>query len=243
MPLEEYRRKRDFADDARAGAGRPRRAQRPLHRPAAPRHRAPLRLPPRDRRRPRQLGGAEGADPRPGRAAAGDAHRGPPHRVPRLRGRHPAKRVRRRRRDRLGLGHVRAGGRDPDPATALRSGRDQVRAARRAAARPLHASSGPSGRARPRRRTASSGCSSTSATSSRSTAGMPRTTRRSVKTGRTNDEVRAGVAPRFEAPPPPPAGEIDLSAAIDGADARLHPADEGHPGRRARSTIPTGCSR
>ena len=35
----------------------------------------------------------------------------------------------------------------------------------------------------------------------------------SVKTGRTNDEVLAGVAPRFEKPPPKPPGEIDLSAA------------------------------
>ena len=35
----------------------------------------------------------------------------------------------------------------------------------------------------------------------------------SVRSGRTNDEVRDGVAPRFEAPPPAPAGEIDLSAA------------------------------
>ena len=36
---------------------------------------------------------------------------------------------------------------------------------------------------------------------------------RSVKTGRTNDEVHEGVPPRFEAQPPRPVGEIDLSAA------------------------------
>ena len=36
---------------------------------------------------------------------------------------------------------------------------------------------------------------------------------RSVKTGRTNDEVRDGVPPRFEADPPRAAGELDLSAA------------------------------
>jgi bifunctional non-homologous end joining protein LigD len=36
---------------------------------------------------------------------------------------------------------------------------------------------------------------------------------RSVKTGRTNDEVRDGVPPRFDAQPPRPVGEIDLSAA------------------------------
>ena len=37
----------------------------------------------------------------------------------------------------------------------------------------------------------------------------------SVKTGRTNDEVREGVPPRFEAAPPAPAGELDLSSATD----------------------------
>ncbi len=36
---------------------------------------------------------------------------------------------------------------------------------------------------------------------------------RSVKSGRTNDEVRDGVPARFEAQPPRPVGEIDLSAA------------------------------
>jgi bifunctional non-homologous end joining protein LigD len=38
---------------------------------------------------------------------------------------------------------------------------------------------------------------------------------RSVKTGRTNDEVRDGVPPHFEAQPPRPVGEVDLSAARD----------------------------
>jgi bifunctional non-homologous end joining protein LigD len=37
----------------------------------------------------------------------------------------------------------------------------------------------------------------------------------SVRSGLTNDEVRDGVAPRFDAPPPPPPGEIDLSAAVE----------------------------
>ena len=35
----------------------------------------------------------------------------------------------------------------------------------------------------------------------------------SVKTGRTNDEVKAGMPPRFMADPPRPPGEVDLSAA------------------------------
>jgi bifunctional non-homologous end joining protein LigD len=38
---------------------------------------------------------------------------------------------------------------------------------------------------------------------------------RSAKTGRTNDEVRDGVEPRFNGEPPRPVGEIDLSAAHD----------------------------
>ncbi|CAN5522339.1 DNA ligase D [soil metagenome] len=37
----------------------------------------------------------------------------------------------------------------------------------------------------------------------------------SVRSGRTNDEVLTGVAPRFEGLPPPPVGEIDLAAARD----------------------------
>src|SRR5690606_20906083 len=36
---------------------------------------------------------------------------------------------------------------------------------------------------------------------------------RSVKTGRTNDEVRDGRPPAFTRPPPAPVGEVDLSAA------------------------------
>lgn len=36
----------------------------------------------------------------------------------------------------------------------------------------------------------------------------------SVKTGRTNDEVRDGLAARFEADPPRPPGDVDLSAAL-----------------------------
>jgi len=37
----------------------------------------------------------------------------------------------------------------------------------------------------------------------------------SVQTGRTNDEVKDGVAPRFTAPPPRAPGEVDLSAVDD----------------------------
>ena len=38
---------------------------------------------------------------------------------------------------------------------------------------------------------------------------------RSVRSGRTNDEVLKGAKPRFEADPPPPVGDVDLSAASD----------------------------
>ncbi len=40
---------------------------------------------------------------------------------------------------------------------------------------------------------------------------------RSVKTGRTNDELAAGREPRFEAPPPAPEPTLDLSAATEAA--------------------------
>ena len=56
----------------------------------------------------------------------GGARRGPPDRVLRLRGRDPARRVRRRRRHRLGLGHLRGGahrrsGRRPSPTASSTS--------------------------------------------------------------------------------------------------------------------------
>ena len=90
-------------------------ARWPLRRPAPPGHAAPLRLPPRGRWRPRELGRAARTHAGPGRAPHGDARRGPPDRVLRLRGRHPGEAVRRGRRDRLGLGHL--GGRGARPPT------------------------------------------------------------------------------------------------------------------------------
>ena len=105
--LADYRAKRDFAVTAEpSGTDPPPDARPPVRRPASPGQPAPLRPAPRDRRRPRQLGGAEGADARPGRPAPRRARRGPPARLLRLRGRDPGRRVRRRRRHRLGLGHV-----------------------------------------------------------------------------------------------------------------------------------------
>ena len=80
-------------EDAGAGPSRRRRRRsvpgRAIRHPAAPGHPSPLRLPARGRGRPRVVGGPQGPDPRPGRAPDGGPRRGPPHRVFRLRGRHP----------------------------------------------------------------------------------------------------------------------------------------------------------
>ena len=104
-------------EDARAGAGRgQRRAPSRGGRFVIQRHRATrlhydFRL--EVDGRPRVVGRPQGPDPRPGRPPDGRPRRGPPDRVLRLRGRHPVQAVRRRRRDRLGLGHL--GGRGADP--------------------------------------------------------------------------------------------------------------------------------
>ncbi len=89
-----------------AGPGRRAGRRRAVRGAAAPGPAAALRPALRDRRGAGQLGRAQGADAGPGRAAHRGARRGPSHRVPRLRGRDPARRVRRRRRDRLGPGHL-----------------------------------------------------------------------------------------------------------------------------------------
>ena len=108
-----------------------------------------------------ELGGAEGPDPRPGRAAARLPRRGPPDRVLRLRGRHPGRRVRRRRRHRLGRGHVGAARRRPtDPAAAVADGELHVDLYGREAPRPVRP--GPD---RPTLAARSSGCCCTSTTS------------------------------------------------------------------------------
>ena len=101
------------ADPNRQASGEPPGVRsgwvRPVRRPPPSREPAALRPAPRDRRRPRLVGAPEGTHARPGRAALRCPNRGPPDRVPRLRGRHPDGRVRRRRFDLLGLGHLRAG--------------------------------------------------------------------------------------------------------------------------------------
>ena len=108
---------RDFDVTAEPAGGSPAAGGAPLRRPAPPGAAAALRLPARGRRRAGQLGGPAGPTLDPARPAAGRARRGPPARVRRLRGRDPARAVRRRRRDRLG---PRARGRPRTPTTRPR---------------------------------------------------------------------------------------------------------------------------
>ena len=118
------------AGAAAGGAGRTGRGPLPVRGAAPPGPPAALRPAVRDRRRAGELGGAEGPDAGPGGPAAGRARRGPPDRVPRLRGRDPGRRVRRRRRDRLGHRHLGAGHGTDDPAAAVAAGRAARRGAR-----------------------------------------------------------------------------------------------------------------
>ena len=189
--LAPYRGKRDFAGTPEpAGGPAPPAAGRgePLRRAAAPGPPAALRLPARDRRRAGQLGGAEGPDARPERAAARVPRRGPPARVLRLRGRHPGRRVRRRRRDRLGLRAPGSRTRPTTPTAAVDARRAARRPARREAARAASCWCAPGTR---RLAARSSGCCCTSTTSTPSTGWDPEDHPRSVLSGRTNDEVKA----------------------------------------------------
>ena len=115
----------------RGGGPRPRRRRRPLRRPAARRDQPALGPAPRARRGRALLGAAarDPAAPGPQRQPARRPHRGPPARVPRLRGRDPGGRVRRRADVDLGPRHLRGG------EAARRRGDRDLR--RRAAARPL----------------------------------------------------------------------------------------------------------
>ena len=63
-------------------------------------------------------------------------------------------------------------------------------------------------------------------------AGTRRTHPRSVKSGRTNDEVRDGRAPRGSRRSRPAGGRDRPVGRSRGAHARLHPADAGDPGGR-----------
>ena len=118
MPLDEYRRKRDFAKTpepapaAGSAAARVAGGRFVVQRHRATRLHYDFRL--EIDGVLGQLGRARRARPSIRRSAPdGRPRRGPPDRVLRLRGRDPGEAVRRRRRDRLGLGHVGAGGADP----------------------------------------------------------------------------------------------------------------------------------
>ena len=217
------------------GAGSP-----PVRRPAPPRQPPPLRRPPGDRRRPRLVGRPQGPDAGPRCAPDGRPRRGPPGRVLRLRGRDPGAPVRRRRRHRLGLGHLGAGGGDAGPGRGHRERRAEVPGARREDQRPLHdrADQPPPGDRAPDRLRGRRG---------RAVAAHPqarRARRRRLGRGGPPAEREDGPHQRrgqgrarrsVPAPPArrPPSPEIDLSARARGADAPLPRADAGHPGHEA----------
>ena len=222
------------------------RRLRPVRRPSASREPPPLRPAPRDRRRPRLVGAPEGPDARPRRAALRRPDRGPPDRVPRLRGGHPEGRVRRGRLDLLGLGHVRARA-DVGPGRGRPGGRAEAPAARPEAGRAVHA--GPdrrrrrrSGAGRPARAPRSGGRvgeDDGDAWLLIAKAGPeaipgwdPEAHPASVKTGRTNEEVAAGVEPRADHPAPAPLPTLDPPGLAAARPARLRRADAGDAGDR-----------
>ena len=131
----------------------------------------------------------EGSDARSRREAHGGPRRGPPARVLRLRGRHPGGRVRRRRRHRVGLGHV----------GARRTARIRSPPSRRATSTSTSTARSCTGRFVLVRRggaatARSRGCCSTSTTTIAVDGWDPEDHPRSVKTGRTNDEVKVAPA-------------------------------------------------
>ena len=84
------------------------------------------------------MGGPQGPDARLEHPEDGGPRRGPPDRLLRLRRHHPRAPVRRRRRDRLGLGHLGRGGAHARRAQGDRGRRAQVHPQGREAARQVH---------------------------------------------------------------------------------------------------------
>ena len=143
--LQPYFGKRDFKITSEPQGGKASKGALDLRDPEARREPPALRLPPRARRHAEELGGAQGAEPRPRRQAHGGARRGPSDRLRRLRGHDPEGPVRRRQGDRLGQRHLGAGRRR---ARRLPRRQAQVPPRRQEAARRLDAGA----HARPRRR-------------------------------------------------------------------------------------------
>ena len=156
----------------------------------------------------------------------------------RLRGRDPQGRVRRRRRDRLGLGHLGAGG-DRRPGAGRPPGRAQVQPQRREAQGPFHdrqdarlqirqgrlAADPQSRRRSPIPTGTSTTCRARSRPAGRTTRSRPAPT-------------RCGTAARRPARP-----TSTSPARASRAPARLHRPDEGDGGGQGASTTPTGYSK
>ena len=194
-PLQEYRDKRSFSRTPEP-AGAQAADQQGRRRFVVQRHRASrlhydLRF---------EIDGVlvswavpEGPDAGPGGAAHGRARRGPPDGVPRLRGRHPRRRVRRRATSSSGTRGTWEPRDTDDPAAAVAAGELHAEVHGEKLRGRLRAGPAP----RPARRAATrSGCCCTSATSTPSPAGTPRTTRGRCSVGRTNEEVAGRPGPR-----------------------------------------------
>ncbi len=139
------------------GAGRNLRGRhrQPVRHPQARRHPPALRPQAAVRRRPEELGGHPWPEPRSRRPAPGRPRRGPPPRLRRLRGHHPARRVRCRRRHHLGPRPLGAAGREPGRKLPPRHA--EVPPRRREAPRRLDAGAAETARGRARQLAADQG--------------------------------------------------------------------------------------
>ena len=256
MPLEQYRRKRDFAKTPEPAPARSRGrrcgrapgARRAVRRPAPSGDPAPLRLPARDRRRPASAGPSR-AGRRSTRPSAGWRSTSRTTRSSTSTSRGSS------RRSSTGPATSSSGTGGPGnprrrprirPRRSPRASSSSGSTARRSAAGSR--SSGPRvarpARAPSRTTRASSGCSSTSAMRRPSTAGTPRIIPASVKTGRTNDEVNAARdAYWIEPGADRRGGDRPVGGASRRADRRRSSSRCSRPCRIGRSTTRTGCSR
>ena len=205
----------------RSAAGRP-----AVRRPAARRAPHSLRFSARVRRRAEVLGRAEGAVAEPGRQALGGPRRGPPRRLRQLRGRDPARQLRRGRRHRLGPRPV---GRAERHRRRVRQGQAAVRAARPQAARQVDARQN---EARQERVAADQG-----ARRVRDDA-RPRRITRTTPCSRAGPSSRSRAAIRAALPSPPSCA----SSAPRGASSRRATCSRCSRRRASRSRTRSGCS-